>query len=54
MRTYRLVLLSLLSFAVCLPVFSQTPIKSVQERLGYPPTARLLVIHADDFGMGSR
>ena len=25
--------------------------KSVQERLGYPANARLLVIHADDFGM---
>jgi chitin disaccharide deacetylase len=24
---------------------------SVQERLGYPPSARLLVIHADDLGM---
>lgn len=29
----------------------QTPPKSVQERLGYPANARLLVIHADDFGM---
>jgi hypothetical protein len=29
----------------------QTPPKSVQERLGYPAKARLLVIHADDFGM---
>jgi len=26
-------------------------IKSVQERLGYQPSARLLVIHADDLGM---
>src|ERR1700682_3344271 len=25
--------------------------KTVQERLGYPPSARLLVIHADDLGM---
>ena len=25
--------------------------KTVQERLGYPAAARLLVIHADDFGM---
>jgi len=30
-----------------LPLWSQTP----QERLGYPPTARLLIIHADDLGM---
>ena len=27
------------------------PIKTVQERLGYPASARLLVIHADDLGM---
>ena len=25
--------------------------KTVQERLGYPASARLLIIHADDFGM---
>jgi hypothetical protein len=31
--------------------FAQVPVKSVQERLGYPANARLLVIHADDFGM---
>src|SRR5437868_6987315 len=30
--------------------FGQTA-PTVQERLGYPPTTRLLVIHADDFGM---
>lgn len=30
---------------------AQSPFKSVQERLGYPATARLLVLHADDFGM---
>lgn len=29
---------------------AQTPVKSVQERLGYPATAKLLIIHADDFG----
>jgi predicted glycoside hydrolase/deacetylase ChbG (UPF0249 family) len=29
----------------------QTPAKTVQERLGYPASARLLVIHADDLGM---
>jgi predicted glycoside hydrolase/deacetylase ChbG (UPF0249 family) len=27
------------------------PAKSVAERLGYPANARLLIIHADDFGM---
>jgi predicted glycoside hydrolase/deacetylase ChbG (UPF0249 family) len=30
---------------------AQPPMQSVQERLGYPATARLLVIHADDLGM---
>jgi chitin disaccharide deacetylase len=29
---------------------AQAPAKSVQERLGYPASAKLLVIHADDFG----
>src|SRR5580658_3436092 len=27
------------------------PAQTVQERLGYPASVRLLVIHADDFGM---
>jgi len=30
---------------------SSAPEKTVQERLGYPVSARLLVIHADDLGM---
>src|SRR5256885_11742098 len=30
---------------------SQTNGRSVQERLGYPGNARLLVLHADDLGM---
>src|SRR4030081_139929 len=30
---------------------TSTPIKTIQERLGYPASARLLVIHADDLGM---
>lgn len=33
------------------PLFSQGASKSVQERLGYPASARLLILHADDFGM---
>ena len=39
------------------PVFAQTvpaapgPTQTVQERLGYPASARLLVLHADDLGM---
>lgn len=31
--------------------WGQVPISTVQERLGYPASARLLVIHADDLGM---
>ncbi len=41
-------------FAVVAVGEAQTPPvegKTVQERLGYPASARLLVIHADDFGM---
>src|SRR5258706_4727312 len=34
-----------------MPLLAQPPTKTVQERLGYPATARLLVIHADDLGM---
>jgi len=30
---------------------AQTPGKTVRERLGYPASARLLIIHADDLGM---
>lgn len=33
------------------PLAAQTPVKTVQERLSYPASARLLVIHADDLGM---
>jgi predicted glycoside hydrolase/deacetylase ChbG (UPF0249 family) len=34
----------------CSFVTSQAKGQTVQEKLGYPPTARLLIIHADDFG----
>ena len=43
--------------AICIGVLfarsspAQGDSRSVQERLGYPPGARLLVIHADDLGM---
>src|SRR5215472_13976087 len=30
---------------------STKPEQTVQEKLGYPASARLLIIHADDFGM---
>lgn len=45
---------SLLAVAIIVtsfPATSQTAARSVQERLGYPATARLLILHADDFGM---
>src|SRR5450759_876949 len=61
MRFLLLFLFSCLSFA-CLscPVLAQSlaavqektvPKNTVPERLGYPASARLLVIHADDLGM---
>ena len=46
--------LCLLGMLVCsVAVYAQNAprTKSVPERLGYPANARLLVIHADDFGM---
>jgi chitin disaccharide deacetylase len=44
-------LLVVATIATSLPATSQTAPKSVQERLGYPATARLLILHADDYGM---
>jgi len=38
-------------FLALAAIFAQSQTKSVQERLGYPPTARLLILHADDYGM---
>ena len=51
MRTLTSLRVSLLALAICIHAQAQTPPKSVQERLGYPATARLLILHADDFGM---
>src|ERR1035437_9941040 len=55
MRFLLLLLFAYMSFA-CLCVAQNSPEtnvkeKTVQERLGYPRSARLLVIHADDLGM---
>lgn len=36
---------------ICPASFAQNQAKTVQERLGYPASARLLIIHADDLGM---
>jgi chitin disaccharide deacetylase len=45
-------LLAAFSPAWSTPQSAATPaVRTVQERLGYPATARLLVIHADDLGM---
>jgi predicted glycoside hydrolase/deacetylase ChbG (UPF0249 family) len=44
-------LLSLLAFGAVQSQTQNPPHKSVAERLGYPANSRLLVIHADDFGM---
>jgi hypothetical protein len=41
----------LIVLCLSLPVLAQAPAKTVQERLGYPASARLLVLHADDLGM---
>lgn len=50
MKILRLCLLAL-PLAV-LPMTAQTPpAATLQERLGYPASARLLIIHADDVGM---
>src|SRR3979490_226621 len=55
MMKHRIRLL-LLFFPICLG-FTQVSVaqtgegKTVQERLGYPASTRLLVIHADDLGM---
>src|SRR5262249_19624087 len=49
MKRHVLGLLSLIYFAAS--AFCQTPPQTVQEKLGYPPPARLLIIHADDLGM---
>ncbi len=35
-----------------LPGYAKAQEATVQERLGHPASARLLIIHADDFGMG--
>src|SRR5262245_6374627 len=50
-RYTRCTLLILILFCTSFLLLAQTPGKTVQERLGYPASARLLVIHADDLGM---
>jgi chitin disaccharide deacetylase len=43
--------LRVIFFLAFFTLSAQSQTKSVQERLGYPATARLLILHADDFGM---
>jgi chitin disaccharide deacetylase len=50
----RLLLLAALALHFVAPLRAQTPVsgsKTIAERLGYPANAKLLIIHADDFGM---
>jgi predicted glycoside hydrolase/deacetylase ChbG (UPF0249 family) len=51
MKTVLLRLLATLALAVAVSAQSSPPPKTIAERLGHPANARLLVIHADDFGM---
>jgi predicted glycoside hydrolase/deacetylase ChbG (UPF0249 family) len=51
MRTLAALRISFFMLAICAQGFGQAPVRAVQERLGYPWSARLLIIHADDFGM---
>lgn len=52
MRTARSIFTSLAAIIfLSAPLFAQQPTKSIAERLGYPANSRLLIIHADDFGM---
>ena len=49
-QTYATKFLAVL-ILLSIPSYAQSPSSTVQERLGYPAKARLLVIHADDLGM---
>jgi len=51
MRTLMWLRISFLALLLATRALGQAPVKSVQERLGYPANARLLILHADDYGM---
>ena len=51
MRTPASLRICSLVLVICAQAFAQSPVESVQERLGYPASARLLILHADDYGM---
>src|ERR1700675_3323763 len=54
-RAIRALCLSALAFVFVVQLLAQqtppNPTKTLAERLGYPANSRLLIIHADDFGM---
>jgi predicted glycoside hydrolase/deacetylase ChbG (UPF0249 family) len=54
-RTIRALCVSALALVFVAPLLAQQappkPTKTLAERLGYPANSRLLIIHADDFGM---
>jgi len=54
-RTARALCVFALAFVFVAPLLAQQtppkPTKTLAERLGYPANSRLLIIHADDFGM---
>jgi predicted glycoside hydrolase/deacetylase ChbG (UPF0249 family) len=41
----------LMIFFLCCTLFASGQSKSIQERLGYPKDAKLLILHADDIGV---
>lgn len=51
MRTLMWLRISFLALLLATQALAQAPVKSVQERLGYPANTRLLILHADDYGM---
>jgi len=51
-RLIRCLIILTIALAPVRHALAQSPAKSVQERLGYPVTAKLLILHADDFGGG--
>ena len=55
LRTVRALSLSAIAILFVAPLLAQQtppkPAKNLAERLGYPANSRLLIIHADDFGM---
>src|SRR3982074_2937496 len=54
-RIIRALCVSAFAFVFVAPLLPQQippkPTKTLAERLGYPANSRLLIIHADDFGM---